>query len=53
VDPEENGINPGKGAGGRPDPPSEGLDKQFNSNSGGDETLIGQSGRQLDESDVA
>ncbi len=54
VDPEENGVDPGKGAGGGggPGPPSEGLDKQLNSNSGGDETPMRQSGRQQDKSNM-
>ncbi len=43
------GRGPG---GGGPGPPSEGLDKQLNSNSGGDETPMGQSGRQQDKSNI-
>ncbi len=54
VDPEGNWVNPGEGAGwGGPGPPSEERDEQLISISGGDETLMGQSGRQQDESDVA
>ncbi len=53
VDPEGNGANTGKGAGGGPGPPSEGIDKQLSSDSGGDKTSMGQPGRQQDKSDVA
>jgi hypothetical protein len=54
VDPEGNRVNTGKGAGGGAGPPSEGLDKQLNSDSGGgDETSMGEPGRQQDKSDVA
>jgi hypothetical protein len=49
----EMGSTPGRGpGGGGPGPSSEGLDKQLSSDSGGDETPMGQSGRQRDESDV-
>ncbi len=53
MDPEGNGVNPGKGVRGGPGPPSEEQDKQLISNSGGDEASMGESGRQQDESDVA
>jgi hypothetical protein len=54
MDPEGNRVNPRKGAGGGgPGPPSEEQDKQLISNSGEDETSMGESGRQQDESDVA
>jgi hypothetical protein len=49
VDPEVNGVNPGEGG---PGPRSEEQDKQLISNSGGDETPMGQPRRQEDESDV-
>ncbi len=35
VDPEGNGVNPGRGTEGGPGPPNEGLDKQLDSDSGG------------------
>jgi hypothetical protein len=35
VDPEGNGVNPGRGTEGGPSPPNEGLDKQLDSDSGG------------------
>jgi hypothetical protein len=50
VDAEGNGVNPGEGDGGGPGPPSEEQDKQLISHSGGDNTLMGQPGRQEDES---
>jgi hypothetical protein len=49
MDPEGNGVNPGEGNGGGPGPPSGERDKQLISNSGGDNTLMGQPGRQEDE----
>jgi hypothetical protein len=51
-DPEGNGVNPGEGDGGGGGPPSEEQDKQLISNSGGDNTPMGQPGRQEDESGV-
>jgi hypothetical protein len=50
MDPEGNGVNPGEGNGDGPGPPSEEQDEQLISNSGGDNTLMGQLGRQEDES---
>jgi hypothetical protein len=52
MDPEGNGVNPGQGNGGRARPSKRGQDKQLISNSEGDNTLIGQPGRQEDESGV-
>ncbi len=50
MDTEGNGVNLGEGNGGGPSPPSGEQDKQLISNSGGDNTLMGQPGRQEDES---
>jgi hypothetical protein len=47
------GSTQGRGLGGGPGPPSEEQDKQLISYSGGDETPMGESGRQQDEPDVA
>jgi hypothetical protein len=49
---KEMGSTQGRGQGG-PGSPSEEQDKQLISNSGGDETSMGESGRQQDESDAA
>jgi hypothetical protein len=50
MDPEGNVVNLGKGNGEGPGPPSGEQDKQLISNSGGDNTLMGQPGRQEDKS---
>jgi hypothetical protein len=50
MDTEGNGVNLGEGNRGGPGPPSGEQDKQLISNSGGDNTLMGQPGRQEDES---
>jgi hypothetical protein len=52
MDPEGNGVNPGEGDGGGPGPPSREQNKQLISNNGGDNTLVGQPGRQEDKSGV-
>jgi hypothetical protein len=52
MDPEGNGVNPGEGNGGGPSPPSGERDKQLISCSGGDNTPMGQQGRQEDKSGV-
>ncbi len=49
----EIGVNTEKGTGGGLGPPSEGLDKQLDSDSGGDKTSMREPGRQQDKSDVA
>jgi hypothetical protein len=50
MDPEGNGVNPGKGNEGGPGPRSEEQDKQLISSSGGGKTPMGQPARQEDES---
>jgi hypothetical protein len=52
MDPERNGVKPREGNGGGPGHSSGEQDKQLISNSGGDNTLMGQPRRQEDESGV-
>ncbi len=52
MDPEGNGVNLREGNRGGPSPPSGEQDKQLISSRGGDNTLMGQSGRLEDESGV-
>ncbi len=52
LDPEGNGVNPGRGNGGGPGPPGGGQDKQLISSREGGNTLMEQPGRPEDESGV-
>ncbi len=52
LDPERNGVNPGRGNGGGPGPPGGGQDKQLISSREGGNTLMEQPGILEDESGV-
>jgi hypothetical protein len=42
LEPEGNGVNPGKGSGGGPGPPSKEQGKQLSANRGGDNSFMEQ-----------